>query len=156
MPKRKKSKVNSELKKKYPCFKAGRNENETECIICETFKSVANKGSYDLEAHINSAKHTHTNTKSRFVIISQRLVNFFIKQNSKAEEWAVTTEGALSFDAVKHYIGGNYSSDCPLFFIHKIWSLHFQILNSNFIVKFHQLIRGYRIRLTGIEPVTNR
>jgi hypothetical protein len=41
-------------------FKDGGKENETECIIYKNFTSVASKGSYDLEAHISSAKHTHT------------------------------------------------------------------------------------------------
>lgn len=56
MPNRK-CKFNNELQTKFPCFKAGRNENETACIICKTSVSVANEGSYDLEAYINTAKH---------------------------------------------------------------------------------------------------
>jgi hypothetical protein len=56
MPKRK-CLFNNKLQTKCPYFKAGRNENEAECTICKTFGSVANKGSYDLKAYINAAKH---------------------------------------------------------------------------------------------------
>jgi hypothetical protein len=55
MPKRK-CKFNTGLQTKLPYFKAGRNKYEAEYIICKSFLSVANKGSYDVEAHINTAK----------------------------------------------------------------------------------------------------
>src|SRR4029434_8930752 len=58
MPTRKR-KFTDELKKKYPCFRLGRDASEAECITCRagTYVSVANKGVSDLEAHVNSAKH---------------------------------------------------------------------------------------------------
>jgi hypothetical protein len=49
----------------------------------QNFMSVANKGSYDLEAHISSAKQTHTHRKSRYGIIPQRPVNFLLNKIKK-------------------------------------------------------------------------
>ncbi|XP_032854311.1 uncharacterized protein LOC116963019 [Tyto alba] len=58
MPKRK-CKFTDELQAKYPCFRVGRERWEAECLVCQegTYVSVANKGSLDLEAHIQSMKH---------------------------------------------------------------------------------------------------
>jgi hypothetical protein len=73
-----KCKFNSELQTKFPCFKAGRNENVAECTVCKTF-CVSSKGSYNLEAHCNTAKHkkqiqSYHNTLN--------ISEVFIKQNS--------------------------------------------------------------------------
>lgn len=58
MPKRK-CKFTDELQAKYPCFRMGRERWEAECLVCQegTYVSVANKGSLDLEAHMQSMKH---------------------------------------------------------------------------------------------------
>ncbi|XP_068779569.1 uncharacterized protein [Struthio camelus] len=58
MPKRK-CKFTEELQAKYPCFRVGRERWEAECLVCQegTYVSVANKGSLDLEAHVQSMKH---------------------------------------------------------------------------------------------------
>ncbi|GAB0202178.1 hypothetical protein GRJ2_002683400 [Grus japonensis] len=58
MPKRK-CKFTDELQAKYPCFRVGRERWEAECLVCQegTYVSVANKGSLDLEAHVQSMKH---------------------------------------------------------------------------------------------------
>jgi hypothetical protein len=68
---------NREFQTKWPCFKDGRNEDETEYIICLTSTSVANKGSYDLEAHINIAKHKKQIFSCQ---ITQRPVNFLLNK----------------------------------------------------------------------------
>ena len=47
MPNRK-TQFSSKLQEKHPSFKKGENEYETECFTCDTFVSVAIKGSYDL------------------------------------------------------------------------------------------------------------
>jgi hypothetical protein len=60
--------------------------------------SVANKGRCDLEAHISTAKHKK---QIQSCIIAPAVGESFIEQNSKTEEWVTTTEGALSFHAVK-------------------------------------------------------
>jgi hypothetical protein len=64
----------------------------------------------------------HTHKKSRFVIIPQKSVNFSLnKIKEKTGKRVTATEGALSFHAVKHYIGDNYSLHCVYSFItHKI------------------------------------
>jgi glycyl-tRNA synthetase (class II) len=69
---------------------------------------VANKGSYDLEAHVNSAKHKKQIQSCRN---TPKVSDFFIKQNSKTEERVIATEGALSFRAVKHHLPYR-SMDC--------------------------------------------
>ena len=58
MPKRK-SKFTEELQQKYPFFRKGRDEFETECITCGygTFVSVANNGKLNLDMHVDSSKH---------------------------------------------------------------------------------------------------
>ena len=58
MPKRK-SKFNEELQQKYPFFRKGRDEFETECNTCGyvTFVSVANKGKLSLDMHVDGSKH---------------------------------------------------------------------------------------------------
>lgn len=40
----------------------GENKMKQNALYAKNFTSVASKGSYDLEAHISSAKHTHTHT----------------------------------------------------------------------------------------------
>jgi glycyl-tRNA synthetase (class II) len=51
-----------------------------QCTFCKSFVSVANKGSYDLEAHVNSAKR-----KKQIQSCSNtpKVSEFFIKQNPK-------------------------------------------------------------------------
>jgi hypothetical protein len=63
--------------------------------------SVANKGSYDLEACINTVKHKKQIQSSHN---TQQVSESFINQNSKTEEWVIATEGALSFHTVKHQL----------------------------------------------------
>jgi hypothetical protein len=63
---------------------------------------------FDLEAHVNSAKHKkQTQSCSNTPQVSE----FFIKRNSKTEERIIATEGALSFHAVKHHLS-YISMDC--------------------------------------------
>jgi glycyl-tRNA synthetase (class II) len=68
---------------------------------CKTFVSVANKGSYDLEAHINTAKHKKQNQSCHS---TPNISEPFIKQHSKTEERVIATEAARSFHAVKHHL----------------------------------------------------
>ena len=57
MPKRK-CNFTEDLRKKYPCFRPGRDKWEAECTVCKagTYVSVANKGANDLQAHIDTIK----------------------------------------------------------------------------------------------------
>jgi hypothetical protein len=52
---------------------------------------VANKGTYDLETHINIAKHKKQIVSCQF---TPKASEFFIKQNSRTER-VIVTEGAL-------------------------------------------------------------
>jgi hypothetical protein len=49
-----------ELKRKYSCFRNGRDEWEAECLVCKqgTCVSVANKGALELRNHVEREKHT--------------------------------------------------------------------------------------------------
>jgi hypothetical protein len=89
-------KENLTVNKRFPCFKAGRNENEADCITCKTSVSVINKGSYDLEAHLNTAKHKKQIQNCHN---TRNVSNFFIKHHSKTGKRVTATEGALSFHA---------------------------------------------------------
>ena len=46
----------NEMQEKHPCFRKGRNDYETECLICKsgTYISVVHKGSGDLNIHLQS------------------------------------------------------------------------------------------------------
>jgi hypothetical protein len=69
--------------------------------------SVANKGSYDLEAHINTVKHKK---QIRGCHNTTKVSEFYIKQNSETEEWVIATERTLSFLVIKHNL--YRSMDC--------------------------------------------
>ena len=53
-----KCKFSNTMKSKFPCFIEGRNENEAKCMICNSYLSVANKGTTDVERHVDSERHT--------------------------------------------------------------------------------------------------
>jgi hypothetical protein len=80
-------------------------------LYAELPLSVVNKGSYDLEAHISTAKHKK---QSRIVIIPQRPANFLLnKIKKKTEEHIIAAEEASSFHAVKNHLLYRYM-DCTL------------------------------------------
>ncbi|KAL4121965.1 hypothetical protein QTP88_014381 [Uroleucon formosanum] len=76
MPKRK-CVFNDRLKESFKSFVDGRDVSEAKCIVCDCYVSVANKGSYDLKAHLDTTKH-----KSRI---------------------ASAVEGTLAFHTVVHH-----------------------------------------------------
>jgi hypothetical protein len=78
MPKRK-CKFNRKLQTKFSCCEGGQNKNEAECIIYKPFMSVANKGSYDLDAHINTAKHKKQIMSCHNTL---KVSDFFVKKTS--------------------------------------------------------------------------
>ena len=115
MPKRK-CKFTDELKKKYPCFRLGRDASEAECMTCRagTFVSVANKGGSDLEAHVHSAKHK---TAARGESSSSKVTDFFV---SKTDTSVTAAEGTLAFHTIKHH--NSYRSiDCTSGLLRKIF-----------------------------------
>jgi hypothetical protein len=75
-----------------------------QCIICRIFISVANKGSYGLEAHINSDKDAGTHTQIQICYNTPKVSEFSINRIKKTDERAIATEGALSLYAVKHHL----------------------------------------------------
>jgi hypothetical protein len=104
MPKRK-SRFNIEFQTKSLCFKAERSESETECIASKTFMSVPNRGSYDWEAHINTARHKNQIESCHN---TPKVSEFLIKQNSKTEERVIAAVGELLCHNVKHYLTNRY------------------------------------------------
>ncbi|XP_061140426.1 nuclear valosin-containing protein-like [Syngnathus typhle] len=101
MPKRKCT-FTVELNQKFPCFRQGRDPQEAECLICKTgtFVSVANKGANDLQAHINSAKHTKA---ARAESSSSKVTHFVVVTKSKsgavtAAQESMKNRGAGSLD----------------------------------------------------------
>ena len=81
MPKRK-SNFTAELKKKFPCFRNGREKWEAECLVCRagTYISVANKGAIDLSNHLDSEKHKKA---VRGESSSTKLNDYFVKPGNK-------------------------------------------------------------------------
>ena len=100
MPKRK-CNFTDEMRKKYPCFRLGRDKWEAECTVCKagTYVSVANKGSNDLQAHIDTTKHK---TAVRGETSSAKLTEYFVRPG-KAEDMVNAAEGVLAFHTVKHH-----------------------------------------------------
>jgi hypothetical protein len=101
------------LKKKSLCFRAGRNENKTKCIICKILTPAANKGSCDLEA-ISTVSSALTQA-IQTCRITLKVSEFFIIKNLETYKRATATEEALPFHAVTNYVGDNYSLRCVLF-----------------------------------------
>lgn len=109
MPKRK-CLFTSELQKKYPAFRKGREEWEASCRICSfgTFVSVANKGAIDLEAHLKTSKHQKSVRSGHY---STTLSNCFAQPGSRIQNEISAGEGALAFHTVKHHFS-YLSMDC--------------------------------------------
>uniref|UniRef100_A0A8B9KYY9 DUF4371 domain-containing protein n=1 Tax=Astyanax mexicanus TaxID=7994 RepID=A0A8B9KYY9_ASTMX len=99
MPKRKCT-FTEELKKKFLCFRQGRDPYEAECLTCKagTYVSVANKGANDLQVHVNSKKHAKA---ARGESSKAEVTDFFVTQSDSV---AVTAaEGSFAFHTVKHH-----------------------------------------------------
>ena len=119
MPKRR-CKFTDELQSKYPCFRAGRVEWEAECMTCTpgTYISIANKGSGDLEIHMNSEKHFRN---FRGETSSEKLSKYFVKSNSKLDESVCAAEGTLAFHTVAHH-NSFKSMDCTSKLLREIFN----------------------------------
>jgi hypothetical protein len=73
-----------------------------------TYISIANKGSWDLEIHMNSEKHCRN---IRGETSSEKLTKYFVKSNSKLNESVCAAEGTLAFHTIAHH--NNFKSmDC--------------------------------------------
>jgi hypothetical protein len=74
--------------KKYPHFRAERNEDKTKLYHTQNFNVIlGNKDASDLEAYINSAKSVRTHThKTISVIILQRSVNSLLNIKNRRSD----------------------------------------------------------------------
>jgi len=68
-------------------------------MTCTPEISIANKGSEDLEIHMNSEKHFR-NFRGE---TSEKLSKYFVKSNSKLDESVCAAEGTLAFHTVAHH-----------------------------------------------------
>lgn len=100
---------NDELKAKFPCFdKVENSKFDAFCKVCNVKVSVANKGKFDLEQHIQSQKHSLTIRSGE----SSRPIDSFYKlKTSKVIESAAAVEATLAFHTVKHNFSFR-STDC--------------------------------------------
>ncbi|XP_042311019.1 uncharacterized protein LOC121924036 [Sceloporus undulatus] len=100
MPKRK-CQFSDRLSSKYKLFKDGRTKYEAECLICPagTYISVANKGSQDLEIHLQSQKHKRN--AQRCSAITD--ISSFFSQLSESALLINAAEAALAFHTVSHH-----------------------------------------------------
>ena len=119
MPKRR-CKFTDELQSKYLCFRAGRVEWEAECMTYTpgTYISIANKGSGDLEIHMNSEKHCRN---CRGETSSEKLTKYFVKSNTKLDESVCAAEGTLAFHTVAHH-NSFKSMDCKSKLLREIFN----------------------------------
>ena len=104
MPKRK-CNFTEDLRKKYPCFRPGRDKWEAECTVCKagTYVSVANKGANDLQAHIDTIKHK---TAVQGESTSAKVTEYFVRRGK-----GVDLVNAAAFHTVKHH-NSYRSMDC--------------------------------------------
>ena len=118
----------NEKQEKHPCFRKGRNDYETECLVCKsgTDISVVHKGTSDLNTHLQSEKHRKA---VREAVASTKMTNYFVTAGSKCENEITATEGTLAFHAVKHQ-NSFLSMDCTSVLLKKIF------LDSNVAKKF--------------------
>jgi hypothetical protein len=78
-----------------------------ECITHKTLTSVTK--AVMNRKHISRVPCSHTQKEIHISHNTPKVSVHFIKQNSKAEEWVMATEGALPLHALKYYTGNNYS-----------------------------------------------
>lgn len=97
---KRKCKFSNKLQEKYKCFIEGRTQCETKCVICDTYISVANKGSLDLEKHVLTEKHRKN---IRTSASSSKIEHFFVSKTMDADRNTRTAEGTFAFHTIKHH-----------------------------------------------------
>lgn len=108
MSEKRKCKFSDMLKAKYPNFSVGRNEHEAKCQVCDNYISVSNKGSGDLDRHINSDKHKKNIQNSAGC---SKVSSFFLPKFSKLDDQVSAAEGTVAFHTVNHHLSYR-SNDC--------------------------------------------
>ncbi|XP_025029754.1 uncharacterized protein LOC107326422 [Python bivittatus] len=94
---KRKCKFSDSMKSKYPCFVQGRNENEAKCLVCDSYLSIANKGSADLRRHVDTEKHMVRGSAS-----SSKIASFFQPKHSAVFKKVLAAEATLAFHTVTH------------------------------------------------------
>ena len=94
---KRKCKFSDHMKTKYPCFNDGRTENEAKCLVCDSYVSVVNKGSTDLERHVASEKHRNMVGTSAS---SAKVTSFFQPKHVPESLKARAAEATLAFHTV--------------------------------------------------------
>lgn len=90
-----------ELQLKYPAFKkVDRDGSAAYCKTCDCNFSVANKGRYDIEQHMNSEKHKK---RSACVQSSSRISDFMIAVKSSEQDKVSAAEVTLAFHTAVHH-----------------------------------------------------
>lgn len=107
MPKRK-CIYKEEFESKWSFIKKGRFDHEAECKICNCFLNIAHGGQSDIKDHINSNKHLNNYRASSS---SQKIDNFFIKDDSNEQRKITLAELTMAFHLVKHHQSFR-SADC--------------------------------------------
>ena len=97
---KRKCKFSDHMKTKCPCFGDGCNENKAKCLVCDSYVSVANKGSTDLERHVASEKHRNI---VRTSASSAKVTAFFQPKHSPESVKARAAEATLAFHTVTHH-----------------------------------------------------
>jgi hypothetical protein len=113
--------------KRSPCFKVGRNKNETEYIIWNTFISAAHEGINDFEEYINSAKPPEI--KSTFVTVPQKWIQFLLNRrmgysNCNETLHIMHFQSYIIWQNKKNKIKNwSYSLACPVMIFNQNWQI---------------------------------
>ena len=84
----------NEMQEKHPCFRKGRNDYETECLVCKSgnYISVVHKGNGNLSTHLQSEKHRKA---VRWAAASTKMANYFVTAGGECEDEITAAEGTL-------------------------------------------------------------
>lgn len=108
MSEKRKCKFTGALQSKYPSFSRGRHDHEAKCTVCDSYISVSNKGSLDLDRHVNSEKHKNSIKNSAGC---SKVSDFFTQKFSKLDENVSAAEGAFAYHTVNHHLSYK-TNDC--------------------------------------------
>lgn len=119
MSQKRKCIFNEELQLKYKCFKATENSKyEAFCRVCLVTVSIANKGKFDLNQHIESKKHR---CAIQAGTSSQNITEFVTKRFSDLDNQVTAIELTLAFHTVKHQMSFK-STDCTSRLLKKLFN----------------------------------
>lgn len=101
MSSKRKVMFSEEHRKKFPCFRRGRNDFEAMCTVCPsgTYISTAYKGINDLAHHIASEKHKKN---IQAAATSHSMDNYLAAKNQSFETALAAAEGVFAYHTVVH------------------------------------------------------